>query len=101
MFRWRPVKEMKAGMIRNGVKDEVGANAWDQATDYMKRGYLPPLLLVTRLASQKPPVFTRRHRWVVAGALETLTHCVQEETALHRRLKQMRMEAQRGVETES
>ncbi len=97
MFCWKAVATLKPDLLR-GVIKVVGTPPWDMATDYMQRGYLPPLALIKEMIAAPPAKYTRRHVWVTAGALRALTLMAQEEGQMYHQLKQMRLEAIRREE---
>lgn len=72
MSEWTSVKTLSPSKVRQAAWAAMGNDAWAAAERYMRDGFLPPYTIITHLTEQKPAVFTRRHKWVLSGAMRTV-----------------------------
>lgn len=97
MIKWKPVRKMSLNRITLPDWSDPEGSPWGAAERMMKESFLPSLVICRQLADPRhsPGRFTRRHQWVIAGALETLRLVTGDYDKLQRELKGLRLEAMR------
>ena len=89
-MNWVNVKTLKPDRIRVYPQPESPPGSpWDAAEAHMREGFLPPYDICQLLPSCPPPVYTRRRRWVLSGAIMTMKRVAEGDSALMKRLRDL------------
>jgi hypothetical protein len=86
-MNWLPVKKLNSGKVREQMWTGPVDDPWSAAEQYMKDGYLPPIILCEALVTSPPVKFTRNRAWVLAGAIQSVKHLEGDTAALRKNLR--------------
>ena len=86
-MNWTSIKKLKPDMIHFQEWEGPVEHPWDAAEAYMRRGFLPPVVLCVLLTKSPLDKFTRRRQWVLSGAFGTLKWVEKDYADLRKLLK--------------
>jgi hypothetical protein len=90
-MNWKPVKNLRPDKIHSTPADADWAGSlkdpWGSAEAYMKKGFLPPLVICQAMAEDPPTKVTRNLQWIAAGAIQSVKHLELDTAILRKALR--------------
>ncbi len=88
-MNWLPVKKLKPDKIHFQEWEGPVDDPWGAAEQYMKKGYLPPVVLCVLLTQPPYKKFTRNRAWILAGAIQTVKWMEGDTEILRKKLRKL------------